>query len=367
MTGVQTCALPIYNGSDSFTYRATDGSLTSGVATVIITVTPVNDPPTTGIAGDNYSVLEDHMLTVARPGVLANDLDVDGDVLSALFVSGPAHGTLTLNANGSFLYVPAANYFGPDSFTYRASDGLTSSAPAEVSITVTPVNDAPTFTSAGNQQVNQNAPAQTVPNWAANISPGPTNESAQTVSFLVSNDSPSLFTVQPAIAPNGTLTYTPAANVFGVANIHVFLRDNGGTANGGADTSGEVIFRIAVNSPPTVSIISPANGVGLLAPATFSVIASASDPDGTVTNVQFLLNNTNFISVAQAPFYFVMSNTAPGNYQFRAVATDNAGLTATSARPMSLHTTRGCSWRADSVRKSRHQRPRPAASLRASS
>ena len=320
-----------YTGLDTFTYRATDGALTSGVATVTITIIPVNDPPVTGIEGDSYTVLEDRTLTVAKPGVLANDFDVDGDALQAVFVSGPAHGTLVLNANGSFSYVPAANYFGPDSFIYRASDGLTSSAPASVSLTVTPVNDAPTFTSGSDQKVNRNAPAQTVPSWAANISPGPANESAQTLAFLVSNDNPSLFSVQPAIAANGTLTYTPAANVFGVANVHVFLRDNGGTANGGADTSGEVVFRIAVNSPPSVSIISPANGVGLLAPATFSVVASASDPDGTVTNVLFMLNGTNFTSVAQAPFYFVLSNAVPGNYQWRAVATDNAGLSATSA------------------------------------
>jgi hypothetical protein len=86
-----------------------------------------------------------------------------------------------------------------------------------------------------------------------------------------------------------------------------------------------------VNSPPSVSIVSPANGVALLFPATFSVISSPSDPDGTVTNVQFLVNGTNFLSVAEAPFYYVMSNAVPGSYQFRAIASDNFGLTATSA------------------------------------
>jgi VCBS repeat-containing protein len=131
-----------YNGPDSFTYRASDGSLNSGVATVSINVTPVNDAPTA--AGDSYTTAEDTALTVAAPGVLGNDTDVDGDALSAALVSGPTHGTLALNANGSFTYTPAANYNGPDSFTYRASDGLAVSNVATVALTVTPVNDAPT-------------------------------------------------------------------------------------------------------------------------------------------------------------------------------------------------------------------------------
>jgi len=77
--------------------------------------------------------------------------------------------------------------------------------------------------------------------------------------------------------------------------------------------------------------VSPADGSTLVSPATFSVIASASDPDGTVTNVQFLVNSAIFTNVAQAPFDFIMSNAAPGTYQFRAIATDDFGRTATSA------------------------------------
>jgi len=75
--------------------------------------------------------------------VLANDSDVDGNILSAILVNQPAHGSLTLNSNGSFSYVPAANYNGSDSFTYKANDGLADSGIATVSITITGVNDAP--------------------------------------------------------------------------------------------------------------------------------------------------------------------------------------------------------------------------------
>ena len=92
---------------------------------------------------DSYSTAEDTALTVAAPGVLANDTDVDGDSLTAVKVSDPAHGTLTLNSDGSFVYTPAADYSGADSFTYKASDGAADSNVATVSLTVTAVNDAP--------------------------------------------------------------------------------------------------------------------------------------------------------------------------------------------------------------------------------
>ena len=87
---------------------------------------------------------EDTPLTVAAPGVLGNDTDADGDPLTAVLVSGPAHGTLTLNADGSFTYTPDANYNGPDSFTYKASDGTRRHAtwPRSRSPS-TAVNDAP--------------------------------------------------------------------------------------------------------------------------------------------------------------------------------------------------------------------------------
>src|SRR2546428_5571530 len=109
-----------YNGTDTFTYKASDGSLESGETTVTITISPVNDAPVA--INDSFSTTEDTTLNVAAPGVLANDSDVDGDSLSAVLVSQPTHGSLTLNSNGSFSYTPAANYNGTDSFTYKANE-----------------------------------------------------------------------------------------------------------------------------------------------------------------------------------------------------------------------------------------------------
>src|SRR5205809_6490875 len=82
-----------FNGIDSFTYKASDGQAQSGVATVTITVTPVNDAPVA--ADDSYTTPEDTGLTVSAPGVLANDSDVEADSLNAVLVSGPEHGSLT--------------------------------------------------------------------------------------------------------------------------------------------------------------------------------------------------------------------------------------------------------------------------------
>src|SRR6202008_606753 len=113
----------------------------SNVATVSITVVSVDDAPVA--ANDSYTTDEDTALTVAAPGVLGNDTDVDSTTLTAVVVAPPAHGTLTLHANGGFTYTPAANYNGADSFTYKVNDGSLDSNVATVSITVVAVDDAP--------------------------------------------------------------------------------------------------------------------------------------------------------------------------------------------------------------------------------
>ena len=131
---------PDYNGPDNFTFKANDGQADSNVATVSITVNPVNDAPVA--ANDAYDVDQDGILNVAAPGVLGNDSDIDGDDLSAVLATGPSNGQLALNPDGSFTYSPNQGFSGADSFTYRASDGSAQSAPATVTITVKP--SAPT-------------------------------------------------------------------------------------------------------------------------------------------------------------------------------------------------------------------------------
>lgn len=121
-----------YVGDDAFTYLARDGTFTSDPATVTLHVT--NQAPVA--TDDAYQVRTGRTLSVAAPGVLKNDTDADGDARTAVLEAGPAHGTLKLNANGSFTYTPAAGFVGTDSFTYRATDKLQPSAPATVTIDV---------------------------------------------------------------------------------------------------------------------------------------------------------------------------------------------------------------------------------------
>jgi uncharacterized delta-60 repeat protein len=132
-----------YFGPDAFTYTVSDGRGGLATASVGITVLPVNDRPVA--ATDSYSTTAGAALTVAAPGVLANDTDLDGGTLSAVLVAAPAAGTLTLNASGSFTYLPAANFTGVVTFSYAASDGLAASPPAVASITVLPAAGIPSW------------------------------------------------------------------------------------------------------------------------------------------------------------------------------------------------------------------------------
>ncbi|MBK9711279.1 MAG: Ig-like domain repeat protein [Kouleothrix sp.] len=217
------------------------------------TVNPPNTAPTA--VDDTATVNEDSSVNV---NVLANDSDPDGDTVFVSGITQPAHGTTTNPGSGIVRYVPAANYFGSDSFTYTISDGKGGTATATVNVTVNPVNDAPSFTKGPDVTVAEDSGAKTVSGWATAISTGPANESGQTLTFQVTNNNTSLFSAQPAIAANGTLTFTPASNANGSATVTVMLKDNGGTANGGVDSSAPQTFTITVtpvNDAPTVTIV----------------------------------------------------------------------------------------------------------------
>ncbi|MCS6288724.1 MAG: DUF4347 domain-containing protein [Nitrospira sp.] len=134
-------------GYANFTFSVRDSNNTYDTApnTLTVNVTAVNDAPIAG--NDNYTVQEDGILNVdVNSGLLATDMEIDGDAISTILVSGPSHGTLTLNPDGSFSYTPHANYVGPDSFTYRVTDGTLQSNLAAVSLMISPANDAPVVT-----------------------------------------------------------------------------------------------------------------------------------------------------------------------------------------------------------------------------
>jgi PKD repeat protein len=124
-----------YYDSDSFTFKASDGLIDSNVATISITVNPVNDAPVIG----NYQTTtsEDNAVDV-----VLNATDTESDPLTFVVVNAPTHGTAQVNGN-IVIYAPSVNYSGADSFGVAANDGTTNGNTGVVDVTVDPVNDAP--------------------------------------------------------------------------------------------------------------------------------------------------------------------------------------------------------------------------------
>ena len=124
-----------FHGAEVFTYTVSDGNGGYATATVTVTVRNRNDPPSAD--DDAYATpFETALVVLTATGVLTNDLDLDGDLLTATLGLGPSHGSLDLHPDGSFTYTPTATFFGTDAFTYHANDGLVDSNVATATITV---------------------------------------------------------------------------------------------------------------------------------------------------------------------------------------------------------------------------------------
>ena len=204
---------------------AIGGIDTSSPQQFTIAVTAVNDAPVA--VNDTYSIAEDTTLVIGGPGLLANDTDVDGDVLSVTLVTGPSHGSLLLNTDGSFSYTPSLNYNGPDSFTYVVNDGTVNSTTATVTLTVTAVHDAPvsvndTYSTNAGTQVNVILPG---------VLRNDTDVDGDALTAVLVS-APSNGTL--LLNPNGSFTYTPAVGFSGTDSFT--YRANDGTANSGTAT-----------------------------------------------------------------------------------------------------------------------------------
>ncbi len=238
-------------GPDPFTYSVSDNaSPTPGISQATTVTIVVDTAP--HAHNQTLTTTEDTPLSPAAPGLLIHDFDDEGDQIHAIFVDQPANGTVTISDNGAFTYTPHANFVGTDTFRYQASDGIVASDPATITVIVTAVNDAPSFTLAGNPAaVNEDSGDIQVANFATNISAGPSDESAQTLTFGVTVTGTTgnlLFSTAPAIDSTGKLTYRAAADTNGTATVRVILTDSGSGAAPNVNTSAAQTFTITVNA-----------------------------------------------------------------------------------------------------------------------
>jgi probable HAF family extracellular repeat protein len=293
-----------YNGPDSFTFRANDGTADSNEATVTITVESVNDVP---VANAQIVVTDED---TAVPVVLSAG-DADGDVLSYFVVTAPAHGTLSGTAP-KLTYTPTANYNGSDSFTFKVNDGTANSSEATVNLSIQPVPDAPT---ADSQSV------VTDEDTALNIvlSGGDNDGDALTYS-KVSGPAHGTLT-----GSGSRLTYTPSANYNGPDSFTFKVND--GTVDSATATVSITVK--SVNDPPvagtSISVVT-LKGV----PVTVAVLASALDIDGDTLSVVAVTQGRNgaVTILADGRVQYTPSAKFTGTDTFTYTVSDPEGRTA---------------------------------------
>lgn len=261
-------------GADAFTFKVNDGTVDSATATVSINIAA--GPNTVPVAdAQSVTTAEDTAKTITLTGS-----DADGNALTFAILAAPAHGTLT-GTGASRTYSPAANYNGNDSFTFRVSDGLTNSPSATISITVTPVNDAPA------------AVAQTIvtlKNTATNLTLGGTDVDGDALAYVI--------VTQPAkgtlsrVAPN--LTYTPNTNASG-ADAFTFK------VNDGTVDSAAVTVSINIAAGPNSAPIATAQNVTTAEDAALPITLAGTDADG----------NALTYAIVTPPAHGTLSGTAP--------------------------------------------------------
>ncbi|MBE2197677.1 MAG: tandem-95 repeat protein [Anaerolinea sp.] len=300
-----------FNGLDNFSYTISDGNGGTATATVFITVSAENDNP---VANDDAALTAED--TPVMIDVLANDTDIDGDSLTVVGVTQPTHGSVVINPDNTVTYTPQANYYGGDSFTYTISDGQGGSDTAIVTVTITPVNDAP----------------------VANDDSATTAEDTAVIIDVLVNDSDidgdslTVISVTPpshgsaVINPDNTITYTPAANFYG-SDMFTYMVSDG---NGGFDMARVDVIVMPVNDAPVAAADDATTAEDTA--VTIDVLANDSDVDGdtlTVTAVTSPGHGSVVINPDGSVTYTPNANYY-GSDSFSYTISDGAGSSATA-------------------------------------
>jgi len=254
-----------YNGSDSFTFKANDGTVDSAPATVSITITAVSDAPVADAI--SATVIEDAVASITLTGS-----DADGDTLTYAIVASPANGTVTLSGE-TVTYTPNPNYSGSDSFTFKVNDGTVDSATVDVSITVIAVNDAPVAGAGITATTNEDT--------ATPITLTGSDTDGDTLSYsLVAQPANGTVTLTDNIA-----TYTPSANYNGSDSFSFTAND--GTVDSAPATVSLAV--IAVSDAPVADAISATVNEDAVA----SITLTGSDADGDTLTYAINTGSTN--------------------------------------------------------------------------
>lgn len=298
------------------------------VPQIILDIDSLEDAETTSI--NLYDHFED-------------DVDADADLVYAVDNnSNAALFTSITIASGQLSLVYAPDAFGQSTLTISATDSDNQTSVTSFEVNLTPVNDAPEFIASTIPSILEDADIQEIQNWAT-FNAGPPNEQSGQIltSYQVSEISdPSLFQSPPSIDLNGSLSFTPAKNAFGSSTFEVTAFDNGGTANGGVDSSATQTFTIeiiGVNDPPILSVGNITPALEDAAPqvianwATFDAGADNEDeqiPTYTIRNISNpeIFDNEPTVDISGTLTYS-LANNAFGSSTMEIFVTDDGGVT----------------------------------------
>ncbi len=310
-----------FAGTDSFTYVASDG-LSSG-APITVTLNVGATAPTA--AAGAYGVKTNGSITEsAAQGVLAKDIDHNGLTLTAALASNgaPAHGSLALNADGSFTYTPNAGYAGTDSFTYIASDGLSSSAPTTVTLNV---SAAPIVVHSAAYSLRENAPVSKDATGGV-LSFDSDNNGLTLSASLTANGGPSHGTL--VFNADGSFTYTPTTGYYG-SDSFTYVASDGATTSAPITVGLKVTPLLAVSHTDYFSVQA---GNPLSVAAATGVLANDTDPNGLTLSAALAVNGGpahGTVSLnADGSFSYVPTAGYVGADSFKYVASDTSGAGA---------------------------------------
>jgi VCBS repeat-containing protein len=328
----------------------------SEVQTVTINVSGLNDAPSF-TAMDPPAVFEDSGETSVEnwatfsPGGVNETDDVLTYIIGTvekpqLFADGP-----TVTVAGELKYTPAPDVVGTSTFEVSVQDeggsgggNFDTSTVSVFTITIDGVNDPPDFAVPGVVSAPEDGGPQTFPNYANNFVPGPADENGQMIiGFTVSNVSnPGLFLEGPAIAPDGDLTFTANANMFGFVDFDIVAQDDGGVANSGDDQSPVHRVRIdvfAVNDEPSFVAVNPPEAIEDAGPQTVSSWATfdpgAADEIGQAAMEYFVTvaSNPGLFAAGGEPavspagdLTYTLALNANGNAEIDVSVRDNGGV-----------------------------------------